>query len=330
MKLSIHLIFVVTLVWTTSTVWANPENKPGLRFYKRLPLKKKEEIKIVDDFTVEVSLGADGKWVSSNIVDALRSIPIVKKQEMPKEALFRGKPIYRQRSGKYTWNRNGKSPVKLTSKDIRKNGNIIIQLFEKQSVETKLKPKEDSDSYKASIKGFRSAEFGMAQEEVLGAILKDFGIRAQEVTKGRNIPEKTDHLIVKVPDLIPGTGSATVIYIFGYQSDKLNQVNLFWGKPFDPDPNPSAIIKVARDLKGYFSKREFIEDSIQTNVPLTNEILLVFKGADSDGRMVELILNDPEVKEGSGQAGQSDLALRLSYIEKPSNLDIYQIESGDF
>ena len=61
---------------------------------------------------------------------------------------------------------------------------------------------------------------------------------------------------------------------------------------------------------------------------ITIFLLLIFKGTDSKGRMVEMILNNPVTP--SDQEKKPNISLRLSYIEDPLNLDIYKIAPDDF
>jgi len=345
LKLLTSITMVLLLGWIPPLAKADSIKKPGILFHKRLPLKKKEEIRIVDDYTVEVSLGSDNKWVSSNIHDALKSIPMVSGKSMPAKASFRGQIIFFQPgNGRYSWDRKGKQRVKLTSKDIREKGNIIIQIERPSLWDDPVSPappplkkkepepprRETSKTVGANIDGFRSSKFGMTQQEVLQAIQKDFAIDSQAVKKGKNPSEQTGNLTARVTDLLPGSGQVMIVYLFGYQSQKLYQVNLFWGKPFDPEPNPAALLKVVRDLQNYFSKKGFAGNTVQKNVPLSKELMLVFKGADAKGRMVEMILNNPQTNTPLDQGKKVALSLRLSYIEDPANLDIFTIHPDDF
>jgi len=340
LQLLTSITMILLLGWIPSPAKADSIEKPGILFHKQLPLKKKEEIRVVDDYTVEVSLGSDNKWVSSNIHDALKSIPMVSGKSMPGKASFRGRTIFFQpKNGRYSWDRKGKRRVKLTSKDIRKKGNIIIQIERPRLQDDLVSPapappslkkrepepphRETSKTIGANIDGFRSSKFGMTHQEVLQAIQKDFGVDSGAVKKGKNLSEKTDNLTARVTDLLPASGQVMIFYLFGYQSQKLYQVNLFWGKPFDPEPNPETLLKVARDMQNYFSKKGFASNTVQKNVPLSKELMLVFKGVDAKGRMVEMILNNPQTNTPPDEGKKLALSLRLSYIEDPTNLDIF-------
>src|SRR6185369_13874999 len=76
------------------------------------------------------------------------------------------------------------------------------------------------------IDGFRSAKFGMAEAEVVAAIEKDFGVKAGDVAREDNPLEKTVALVAKVSDLIPDSGPARAVYILGYKTKALIQVNV--------------------------------------------------------------------------------------------------------
>jgi hypothetical protein len=322
--------------------------KPGVFYRNSLPSNKKEEIKVVDDFTVEVSIGSDGKWVSSTIQDAVRSIPIVDKNAMPDEVKVRESIVFLQRNGSYAWDIDGKTPVRLTPTGVRRNGKILVslppalQVSQRQQKTNQTVPLESSlildqnlgvtaaetpavsEAIEAKVTGFRSSRFGMTKEEVLNAILDDFGLEAKSVRKSFSNTEKTERFEIIVPDLIPGAGEATVVYMFGYQSKQLHQVHTFWGKPFDPEPSPSRILVATRELSQYFSKRAFVKNTVQKDVQLTKDLILVFKGSDTKGRMVAMTLSNLQTNNSSGQNKNSEASLRLSFIENSTDPDIYK------
>jgi hypothetical protein len=93
-----------------------------------------------------------------------------------------------------------------------------------------------SGSEPASVDGFRSAKFGMTESEIKDSINKDFNISSSAVEKSENALEKTTSLAVTVPKLMEEGGVSRVVYILGYKSKKLIQVNVIWGKPVNPAP----------------------------------------------------------------------------------------------
>jgi hypothetical protein len=187
----------------------------------------------------------------------------------------------------------------------------------------------------ASVDGFRSAKFGMTESEVKNSISKDFNISSSSVEKSENALEKTTSLAVTVPKLMEEGGVARVVYILGYKSKKLIQVNVIWGKPVNPAPNPGDIVSAANLLRNYFARKGFRKDNLVLNAKLNDGSVLVFRGTDSSGRMVVLLLNNPQnqkkdEKDDSSGEEKPELSLRLSYIQDPNNPDVMKIEEGSF
>jgi len=189
----------------------------------------------------------------------------------------------------------------------------------------------------ARVEGFRSARFGMMEAQVLKAIQTDFQINKDAVVREVSALEKTTSLSITVPDLIPGSGPGQVAYIFGYESKKLVQVNLFWGKPVNPNPDASALITAATLLRNYFTQQSFHKDKVVMNGRLEDGTLLVFRATDEKGRMVLLLLNipqesnDPDAPKTQEKAVPvQDPSLRLSYIENINSPDIFKIKEGHF
>ena len=100
----------------------------GNPFYDSLSSSKREEIKIIDDNTVEVGIGPDDRSVSSNILDAVQSIPYVGAGGDPDVVFVNKEKVHHFRRGLYTWDRGGKYRVRLTTKYIREFGNIRIHV----------------------------------------------------------------------------------------------------------------------------------------------------------------------------------------------------------
>lgn len=183
----------------------------------------------------------------------------------------------------------------------------------------------------AVVDGFRSAHFGMSQKKVLKSILKDFDIEESNVKRENNTSEKTTSLAVDVPDLLPGAGLGRVVYIFGYKTKKLIQVNVLWGLPVTSNPDAQALVAMANVLRNHFLKKEYNKDSLAFNLPLNDGSVLVFRGTDQKGRMILLLLNNPPNLRGKDKTDtKPKLSLRLSYIEKPTTPDIFRIKGGDF
>jgi hypothetical protein len=97
-------------------------------FHQSLSQNIKEEITIIDKNMVEVAIGPDDRSVSANILHAVKSIPSLKEDMTPDSLLVNNKPIYRVKEGVYSWDREGRNPVRLTTKYIRKFGNIQVHI----------------------------------------------------------------------------------------------------------------------------------------------------------------------------------------------------------
>lgn len=110
---------------------SSPSPVLGNKFYDSLPDPKREEIKIIDDHTVEVGIGIDNRSVSCNILDVVQSIPYVGAGGEPDTVFINKEKVYHFRKGLYTWDREGKYRVRLTTKYIREFGSIRIHVPEK-------------------------------------------------------------------------------------------------------------------------------------------------------------------------------------------------------
>ncbi|MBI4641723.1 MAG: hypothetical protein HY731_13590 [Candidatus Tectomicrobia bacterium] len=200
-------------------------------------------------------------------------------------------------------------------------------------------PAQSEAKSEAKVEGFRSARFGMTEAQILKAIQTDFQIAKDAVVRETNQIEKTTSLSITVPDLIPGSGSARVIYIFGYKSKKLTQVTLLWGKPANLNPDASALITAATLLRNYFAEQGFPKDKTVINGRLDDGTLVVFRGIDEKGGMVLLLLIIPQ-DDGDAKASKTEEkaapvpvkepSLQLSYVENINSSDIFKIEKGHF
>lgn len=194
----------------------------------------------------------------------------------------------------------------------------------------------------AVVDGFRSAKFGMTEEEVGKVITTDFRGQDIKVSKARNPVEKTTLLSIEVKDIIPFSGPARVVYIFGFKSKTLIQVDVLWGNPIDSKPDPEVLAGTANILRDHFAAEGFAPDKMVRNVARGDGHIIVFRGIDNEERMVLLLLNVPQKKDGkegataaegdSKQAERdlSQMSLRLSYILNTKEPDIYRVGKGQF
>jgi hypothetical protein len=206
----------------------------------------------------------------------------------------------------------------------------VLAAFLVYAVQPAMAASSDEEAQAARIEGFRTAHFGISEKEVKKQVQNEFGLDDKSVTREENSLEKTASLIVQVKDLIPDSGPSRIAYIFGFTSKKLIQVNILWGDPVDNTATPEKLVATARILSNYFRAAGY--KNVVVNQPVEVGATVVFRGTDDDGRMVLLLLNaqrasDEQVAEG---AAPQRVSLRLSYMENPTNPDIFRVEKGQF
>lgn len=179
----------------------------------------------------------------------------------------------------------------------------------------------------AKVEGFRLALFGMTEKEVYRAIYKEFRISKKNVERQIHPGEKTVNLGIRVNDLLPQSGPARVYYVFGYKSRRLIQVNIIWGRPVTKKPDAEQVVNLANQLREHFSGQGFGKQGLLVNQPFGKDSILVFRGRDYKGRMVLLLLVNPQKP---GVLKNQEIVLKLSYIQQPDHPDIFKIEKGKF
>ena len=180
----------------------------------------------------------------------------------------------------------------------------------------------------AVVNGFRSSQFGMNERDVIKAIKSDFGIAKKQISRKVHPNEKTITLGIKVSKLLPESGPAKIFYILGYKTRRLIHINVIWGRPVMKDPNAEAVVATANQLRNHFVQKKYQKKGFALNAQLGAGIILVFQGKDRKGRAARLLLSNPK-SEGDKKAGEN-IALTLSYIERPEDPDVYRIKEGDF
>ena len=190
------------------------------------------------------------------------------------------------------------------------------------------KPETGTSQKWAVVSGFRSAQFGMNERDILKAIKSDFGLGKKQVSRQVHPNEKTITLGIKVSKLLPESGPAKIFYILGYKTRRLIHIKVIWGRPVMKDPNAEAVVATANRLRNHFVQKKYQKKGFALNAQLGAGVILVFQGKDRKGRAARLLLSNPK-SEGDKKAGEN-IALTLSYIEKPEDPDVYRIKEGDF
>jgi len=180
----------------------------------------------------------------------------------------------------------------------------------------------------AVVSGFRSAQFGMNERDIFKAIRNEFGLEKKQVSRQVHPNEKTISLEIKVSKLLPESDPAKIFYILGYKTRRLIHINVIWGRPVMKDPNAEAVVATANQLRNHFVQKKYRKEGFALNAQLGEGLILVFQGKDRKGRAARLLLSNPK-SEGDKKAGEN-IALTLSYIERPEDPDVYRIKEGDF
>ena len=184
----------------------------------------------------------------------------------------------------------------------------------------------------ASVEGFRSARFGMTEKKVYKALKKDFGIPKGDVTRTQNSIEKTISLIITKDDIIPDSGQAVIAYIFGYESNKLIQINVIWSIDDTKPASAENLVATGNILRNYFVAQGFPQEGLLTNARLNDGSIVMFRGIDPKGRAAILKLNIEKgvVSEGGTASDDKITLLKLTYILDPVAPDIFKINAGEF
>lgn len=179
-----------------------------------------------------------------------------------------------------------------------------------------------------SVKGFRSATFGMTEAQARAAAAKDFNVNAEKIALQTNPIDRTTSFSVPTKDMLAETGPAQVTYIFGYKSKKLIQINVVWGGTISPDLKRDTALVIANTLYNYFATAGYKADSIVSKVQLKDGSIIVFRGVDAESHMTILTLTEGAAPPPNTKA--STVLLQLTYTMDPQNLDIYKIAPGQF
>lgn len=191
-------------------------------------------------------------------------------------------------------------------------------------------PSTAQSARQAKLEGFRNARFGMTEAQVRDAIAKDFKLSGDAIQRVEDPTERTSALIIKVNDLLPDSGPAVVAYLLGYKSKKLFRVNVIWGQEIGSPTKPEQIVGAANALRNYLLGQGYRQEGLIVNQPLDADNVLVFQGSDMQGRLTELILGilkKPPAKPDA-QPEVAGASMRLSYVEKPADPDIYRVPGG--
>ncbi len=173
----------------------------------------------------------------------------------------------------------------------------------------------------------------MTEAAVLDAIEADFSIPPGSVERSANALEKTANLTVKVMGLVEFTGSTEIVYIFGYRSKKLIQVNLLWRMPAGAKDAAQRLLRAARVMANRVALWGISKFETAPNTVTIDGATLLFQGRGKGGMLASISMRVPSEEQASYSATETaDVGfwLRVALIENVDAPDIYKIEPGQF
>lgn len=184
----------------------------------------------------------------------------------------------------------------------------------------------------ARIDGFRNAHFGMTTDEVRQAIAAAFHLSGKDIHAGRNPVQRTEMLRIEVPHLLHEAGLATIVYVFGYHSHRLVQINISWRHAADHGAiTKKALIDAGATLQSYFRGEHFQTGKAVENLGLRNGTLILFRGIDPEGHVVLLALHGKLKKAAEAKHFIiAPGALTLTYAADPRHPDVFRLRKGSF
>ena len=186
------------------------------------------------------------------------------------------------------------------------------------------------------VSGFRDARFGMTEAEVRLSAKTSFRVDDGDMTVSSNAIDGTTKLIVHVRMLESGLGDGRVEYFFGYKQHKLFQVNVVWGADSNPQPSNNGLVAGAARLQSYFLGFGWANRSVRTGVPIDDRSVLLFSGADGNGRTVSLVIDDVQYQLGPNGLVRLvperlyPTMVTISYTDQGSAPDVRNIARGEF
>lgn len=183
------------------------------------------------------------------------------------------------------------------------------------------------------ITGFRSAHFGMDATQVQAAIALDFKPTADAVVVLENPTEKTQIILLRLAQLEPGPGPASVSYILGATSKRLMHINVVWksdGTP--PDEFRNKVAAAGVQLANYFSSLAWKPGTTTSGVADGGKGVVLFAGVDPSSAGVEVRVSGVATNGLDGVAAKPEgvAQLLLSYVADIKKPDIAAIKPGAF
>lgn len=183
------------------------------------------------------------------------------------------------------------------------------------------------------VVGFRSAHFGMDEAQVRSAIGQDFKPVSDNLSMLKNPAENTELLLLRLAELEPGPGPASVSYIFGAKSRRLMHVNVVWKTGETPsDEARNQIAAAGLQLTNYFRDLSWRPGASASGLPNGGNGVVLFVGLDPNNAGVEVRVSGVATSraESGAYTPEGAAQLVLSYVADIKNPDIAVIKPAAF
>lgn len=175
------------------------------------------------------------------------------------------------------------------------------------------------------VTGFRSARFGMDEDELRAAIARDFGAAADALQVTGHPTEGTRALVLRLAALEPGPGAATISYLLGATSHRLIHVNVVWSTGNAPDEaQRQRMVEAGGQLARYFQQLGWRPGATTSRLAPDGSHAVLFAGVDPRDAALELRISGVQVQR-LGQpaiAPRGPAVLRVAYFATSAGGDI--------
>jgi hypothetical protein len=159
------------------------------------------------------------------------------------------------------------------------------------------------------VKGFRLAQFGMSEDEVIKTIQADFNQSENNIEKRKDPQTDQRFLTISSLTLNPQNGKALIHYYFSFQDQTLVRVDVIWGHPDYSKVDHSVLHQSAEKLKKLFSRLV-----TQSANPAEDNNPYIFYGEDMLENGVKLKW-DTSYNKQSQPLSKPEPTLLLSYFQ---------------
>jgi hypothetical protein len=177
------------------------------------------------------------------------------------------------------------------------------------------------------VRGYRSALFGMTEEQVRVAAARDFGVPPGKPAPGPISEEGSRTLVLTVSSLEPVDRTGIVSYVFDKANGRLIAVNLLWSGGETADlADVKQMVAAASSITAELLGHSWAPLSEVRGVPVDPQTLIVFGATDEAGGGIEVRLqNIPYQLEGglsAAPAAAGPPIMRLGFVTRARRPDL--------